>query len=352
LPPLVFIHGIKGSSLLDQQGKGRWLTSWQAFGLEAPDLRLPLKWNGDIQERDNLIARAPLRRIAWVDIYAPFLDWAETLGRPFYPFAYDWRRDNLENVDKFLSFLESVRERNQGAKPQVVAHSMGGLIGFVALNRRPDLFHSVLFAGVPFGDAISLFEDLHAGTANGFNKRILCPQVMFTFASPYFVFPLDPNKSRLTDEKGNSIPHDWYSVEDWERQRLGLFGYGKPGITDQELSHLRNALRRAKEFRSQFVCQKEDSFQYPPIAVLAGNTVPTLSTVVRNGPHAVRGWDFRSAPREPGDRRVIFPEALPPKGVPFTLYESSHVHVVLLNDTRQVGGILTELCKAYPGEQA
>jgi len=192
LPPLVFIHGIKGGVLSDAQGVVHWLNVWQGLGLASTDLRLPLKWQGEVQERDGLVATEPLSAVAWHEVYAPFLDWASASGRVFRPFAYDWRRDNQENADEFVKFLEKVSAENGGVRVQVAAHSMGGLIAFVVLNRRPDLFHSVLFAGVPFGSSISFLEDMHSGTSNGFNKRILNPQVLFTFVSPYSLFPADP----------------------------------------------------------------------------------------------------------------------------------------------------------------
>ncbi len=344
LPPLVFIHGIKGSTLSDAQGRRRWLTWWQALGLASPNLSLPLHWNGDVQQRDGLEAIAPLRTVGGFDIYAPFLDWAAASGRAFHAFAYDWRRDNLESAGKFAEFLKTVSEENGGMKVQVVAHSMGGLISFVTLNRHPELFHSVLFAGVPFGQSISFLEDMHAGAANGLNSRILSPHVLFTFVSPYCFFPLEPTKSGLLDEKRNGILHDWYSAGDWERHKLGIFADTMPTtVTDEQREHLRNALRRAKEFRLQIVCRKESSFQYPPIAVLASNTRPTLSTVVRDGPHSVRGWDFQTAPKDAGDNRVAFAEAMPPEGVPRVVHKTSRQHPDLLNDPRQVAAILAQL---------
>ena len=57
----------------------------------------------------------------------------------------NWRRNNLETIDKFLEFLSAVNEHHGAAKVQVVAHSMGGLVSFVALNRRPDLLWPRLF---------------------------------------------------------------------------------------------------------------------------------------------------------------------------------------------------------------
>ncbi len=275
---------------MEPNGNRRWLTCWEAPGFISPDLSLPLHWNGDVQQRDNLVAGAPLRTVCGRDIYASFLDWAEQSRLPFYPFAYDWRRDNLENTQKFVEFLETISEQNGDAKVQVVAHSMGGLISFAALNRRPDLFHSILFAGVPFGHCISFLEDIHAGTAIGLNRRILSPKVLFTFPSRYSFFPLDATHSGLVEPNGNRITHDWYFADDWERHKLGIFSTVEPSqVPEEQRVHFRNALRRAREFRRLLVCKKEESFKYSPIAVLASDTRPTLSTVIRHGPRAVRG---------------------------------------------------------------
>src|ERR1700674_1142696 len=90
LPPLVFIHGFKGSGLTRPQGREAWLTRWQVLGVESPDLTLPIHWDDDGQQRDDLVATSPLRHVAGWDVYASFLKWAEASGRAFYPFAYDW----------------------------------------------------------------------------------------------------------------------------------------------------------------------------------------------------------------------------------------------------------------------
>ena len=341
-PPLVFIHGIKGSVLADAQGSVSWFTVWQALGLTSPALSLPLQWQGDVQQRDGFAATVPLASVAWHDVYASFLKWASASGRAFYPFAYDWRRDNLENTDAFIKFLEKVRPQTGGARVQVVSHSMGGLITFVAVNRRPDLFQSVLFAGVPFGSSISFLEDLHSGTSNGFNSRILSPQVLFTFASPYTLLPFEPKESGLVESNGDRIVHDWYSAEDWGHQKLGIFADSSSNaISTEQWAHLRNALEHARRFRSELIYK--ESVPYPAIAVLAGDANPTLSTVRRNGPRSVKGWDFTSEPMKPGDNRVDFAKAMPPVGVRCSVFKSSRAHDELLNDTRQVESILGNL---------
>ena len=345
-PPLVFVPGFKGSALSDPAGRRRWLTAWQGLGLRSHDLRLPLEWQDDVQRRDHLLPPSPLRTVARQNVYAPFLDWAVTSGRRVCPFPYDWRRDQLETTDKFVEFLEGVSQRFGGEKVQIVGHSMGGLIGFVALNRRPDLVHSVLFAGVPFGPLTGFLEDMHAGTAVGLNRRILSPEVLFTFVSPYCLFSLTPTESDLEDENGNNIVHNWYAAADWERHKLGIFGMRGPAeITDEQRLHLRKALVRAGEFRSLFVRSNEKPFKYPPIAVLASDSRKTLSSVMRGGQHAVRGWNFRDATKELGDGRVPFQRALPPKGVPHEIYKTTREHGDLLNDIYLVSWILGRLRK-------
>lgn len=333
--------------LSDERGGVRWISVWEGLGILTPDLRLPLAWNGDSQGRDEVKARSVLGSVAGRAFYSPFLDWASASGRVFHAFAYDWRRDNLETVGQFTTFLEKFSAENGGRRVQVVAHSMGGLIAFIALTRRPDLFHSVLFAGVPFSGSVSFLRDMHAGTSTGFNKRILSPQVLFTFTSPYVLFPGDPNDSGLSHPSGEPITHDWFSVADWTRQKLGIFanasgnGSTRNGSMTAAREHLSRALARALEFRRLLV--SSDSVSYPPIAVLAGNSLATMKTVICKGPHAVKGWDFVTAPKQAGDDRVYFEGAMPPQGVPYRLFTSPRHHGDLLNDAKQVESILAQL---------
>jgi alpha-beta hydrolase superfamily lysophospholipase len=41
-------------------------------------------------------------------------------------FCYDWRRDNNESADRFICYLEQIKQRHAGRPPQVIAHSNGG----------------------------------------------------------------------------------------------------------------------------------------------------------------------------------------------------------------------------------
>jgi hypothetical protein len=138
--------------------------------------------------------------------------------------------------------------------------------------------------------------------------------------------------------------HDWFSVEDWATQKLGIFGATSSGIVSlEQRKHLGHALDRAREFKSYFV--STDSLSYLPIGVLASEVHPTPWTVIRDGPAAIKGWDFVTAPRRNGDERVDFGGAMPPAGVPYQLFRTSNAHEHLLNDIGQVESILLQLSR-------
>jgi pimeloyl-ACP methyl ester carboxylesterase len=337
MPPIVFIHGIKGATLVNLQGQTQWLTGAQSLGLNSPDLALPMEWEGETQKRDILHSDRVLESVRifpWLvekAVYQPWLKAASEMGHPFYSFAYDWRRDCLENLQGFESFLNQVRVESHGSPIRVVAHSMGGLITLALLNERPELFESVVFAGVPFAGGIGFLKDLHAGESVGLNRKILSPDVLFTFPSVFALFPL--GGQGLVAENGKPVAMDFFSAPKWAENRLSVFSEKTPPTA---LSFLEKALAHARKFRLQLIARKQ---KYPPIFVVASHVQQTLQTVIRDGPQSVRGWDFETAPKVPGDGRVALKDAMPPQGIPFQLISSEAEHSELLNDPHVIQAV-------------
>src|SRR4051794_18028704 len=89
-PPLVFIHGIKGSVLAKPDGDTHWLTPWQVLGLGTRPLALPLEWQGAVQATDDLQPAGILESIRLIpylveqEVYGGWMREARALGRPFY----------------------------------------------------------------------------------------------------------------------------------------------------------------------------------------------------------------------------------------------------------------------------
>jgi len=219
--PLVFIHGIKGSSLIDKFGKTLWITTSAAIGLSTPNLSLPIRWKQGIQERDEIQSATILRKVGFVKVYEDWLNNASKIGRPIYSFSYDWRRDNNESFQLFDEYISEVYTKHK-TRVQVIAHSMGGLISFAVLNHKPDLFHSILFAGVPFGRGVGFLKDVHQGIPTGLNHKILSPNIYFTFSSQNAFFP-EKGTAKFVDDQGNKIDIDLMNVNDWITNKLGIF---------------------------------------------------------------------------------------------------------------------------------
>jgi pimeloyl-ACP methyl ester carboxylesterase len=331
-PPLVFIHGIKGSKLVDGDGRLRWLSASTALGLSTPDLRLPIRWKDGRQERDGLRPTEPLDAVEIIpgllksQVYGPWLRQAESLGRPLYGFAYDWRRDNQENLARFRECVSAVRARHGGSPVQLVAHSMGGVISLPLLIERPDWFLHVLFATIPFRGGIGFLEDMHAGLPTGRNRKVTSPEMLFTCPSAYTLYPI--GRSDCLDSRGNPLPIDFFDPEQWVEHGMGIFA-DRAQATPDRMEFLRQALESARSLKLLHSFRDQ---AYPPITVLASRAHPTLRIAVKSGPQAVRGWDFRSHARHPGDGRVCYDHMLPPEGFEYEIVETQRAHSDVLND--------------------
>jgi len=240
-----------------------------------------------------------------------------------------------------LAFLESTSAKHNGAKIQVVAHSMGGLNTMFVLNKKPELFHSVLFAGVPFGRGIGFLRDLHSGDSTGLNSKILSPHVIFSFPSVYSFFPGKGDPSLLIDKDHKPLDLSLGEAEDWIKNKISVFSYSD--ATDHHKQHLIKALHQAEIFRSEIVAKP--NVKYPPIAVLASKATPTVRLMMRDGPKSVRGYDLDTPEKAEGDGRVTFKGVHPPTGVPvMKVYTTELGHSDLLSDPQALH-ILEDLIK-------
>jgi pimeloyl-ACP methyl ester carboxylesterase len=205
--PLVFLHGIKGSILTTPEGDTSYLTLSQALGLSTPSLALPLTWENGHQATDALTATEVLGEIVIIPflwkaaVYQPWLSAARASGRPFYPFAYDWRRSNLENLRRLSAFVNEVRTRHAGAQVDMVGHSMGGMLTYAYLGEHPEAVRRAAIVGSPLRGGIGFLADLHEGESVGRNRALLSPEVLATFPSVYAFFPSDTHQG-LVDASG------------------------------------------------------------------------------------------------------------------------------------------------------
>ncbi len=119
------------------------------------------------QATDNLVASHPCYDIKACgcltigQIYNPLISRLEEKYsfKKVHLFAYDWRCELDEHSQNLEAFLQDVAAKHEGQKPQVVAYSMGCCITLHCMNRRPDLFNSILFSAGAMSPSISILED-------------------------------------------------------------------------------------------------------------------------------------------------------------------------------------------------
>ena len=137
---------------------------------------------------------------------------------------------------------------------------------------------------------------------------------------------------------GAAVPVDLFSADDWLRLGLGIFAKSS-ARNEANQAFLERALARAKEFRMALQVQQDIQLDVK-VLVVTGHSRPTLTQVVRSGPRAVRGWDFRSGPSGDGDGRVLASDSTPPFPVQFEQYLTTTRHGDMLSnpDVQQVIG--------------
>eukprot|EP00762_Andalucia_godoyi_P000009 ANDGO_02242.mRNA.1 hypothetical protein len=412
--PLVFIHGLKGARLVSPSRGVLWVDpgllvkssttgtprsgSPASFGPASPSaqsplssspspspsrffskfkdsapkpvvdrtLASPLEWAYDAetdmytQAKDDVVVDGLVLKVMWRRVYGPMVDFGKqhclVTGRTFHVFTYDWRRDNWEHIKAFEEFLDGIlnQEPKKTKGCQVIAHSNGGAITYALLQKRPDLFHSICFASVPFRPGVYGMPDLHVGNKVGFNKTLLSADVLFSFACPWPFSPLkQDNQTWLVDEKGIPLEdeYDAYSPETWRSLKFSVFS--DPNITPEReaqcMAHLKAALHQAKKFRETFMSPTNAiPCRTVPIVVLGAKNRLSPTSIMVNGPKSLKGYDFFSAPQVSSDGRVPYHAIFPPSHSCrlWKVFHSSSEHGRLLGDPELNEDIICELFSA------
>ncbi len=205
-----------------------------------------------------------------------------------FQFAYDWRRDNVENAKRLHEFImekrayvqEEFKKRygieNYDVKFDIVAHSMGGLVArYFLLYGGADLpedgslpeitwegskyVKKAVLVGTPNAGSASAIVEMVKGKEIGPFLPKYEPAIIGTMPSVYQLFPRTRHRA-LRDETGATL--DIMDPELWIKMGWGLpdpkqdevLKLVLPDVSSQEkrreiaLDHLRKSLKRAEQF--------------------------------------------------------------------------------------------------------
>ena len=249
----------------------------------------------------------------------------------FYVFAYDWRKDNVENAKDLIRRIERLKEtlHRPDLKFNVIAHSMGGLIArYAAMYGNEDLppgetalnpswagaahLSKIVMIGVPNEGSADAFATLISGYSitEGLRRRIpLLNKLTAEDAvrSPA-VFQLLPHAGvvRFLDENLKTLPVDLYDVEVWKK--YGWSPIYAPEFrrrytnhkTDESLdldAYLAAMLKRARRFQDAL---DAGSRMNQPVMLLAigGDCEETLNSPVVYRDEKANRWVTLIRPHE------------------------------------------------------
>jgi len=247
------------------------------------------------------------------------------------------------------------------------------------MRRHPEKYApGAVLVGVPFGTGIQYFEDLHRGYYTELERcRQFTPVDQFTFGSHWSFFPVDGGELgdtfvevgegdvgegvefeadvsaigkvtadsplRPTPVEGDVISIDFYDVEEWERNEIGIFDPAiRKTISIEEMQqykeHMTTQLKQAKEWRETALSPlgKDEGETMPPLVICASDAIPTVNQILRRrkkkgddeGSDDVGLWeyDYSSGRSVPGDGRIDFDKAFPKIAVPIKKVALSSLH--------------------------
>ncbi len=228
--PLIFIPGILGSKLINQNGDLLWggrssYLNFHKLTLPRDDSQIclkpdgvidtiPIAWPFEVKQYSNLLKR--LKDINYIE------------GENFFTFAYDWRRSNFKTAQLLNEFITKTSELNN-RKFDIIAHSMGGLVSLILINEYDSgkNVSNLITLGTPFLGSLDAF-DMFLNGFKGVNRFMAhidsnedeIRSVMFSFESGYELLPsyttccilgkkLDPRRKPVNIFNLSFWQHEW-----------------------------------------------------------------------------------------------------------------------------------------------
>lgn len=338
-PPIIIVPGLTGSELVNSKtGEEVWFKARRA---KDDDLRLPI--SPDLsRNRDNLTVRDIIRKVEFfkvlpeIEVYERLIDALQTRGGyteanwntatrkdsqdTFYVFAYDWRRDNVENAQLLVRKIETLKRRlgKPNLKFNVIAHSMGGLISrYAAMYGNADLpsgaplatwagaknFDKVFLLGTPNEGSIMSLDALLNGfsyVGGGLNLPFIQDVSRFDAFTIPALYQLLPHDGALLayDENLKPVEVDLYDPAVWEKYGWAIWqddAFTKKFDASEQKNarpFFNAALSRAKQFQAALDASSTDK---SPVSfyLIGGDCKPTPAAVLLLRDEKKNGWETR-----------------------------------------------------------
>ncbi|KAJ5096955.1 hypothetical protein N7456_007676 [Penicillium angulare] len=229
---VVILGGYRGSILRSAKAPHRqlWVPMKVGLNLRKVDLEVGLTREDEERMEESIIPSGVLSHVGPVDVCRRLMKRLRKCENAVrgdlrvWDYGYDWRLSPDLLSQRLIEFLEGLPsnrpngETGQRRGAYVVAHSLGGLITRHAVNKRPDLFAGVVYAGVP-QHCVNILGPLRHGDDVLLSSRVLTAQVNFTFRTSYALLPEDGH-CFIDKQSKEEFRVDFFDVRSWAEYRL------------------------------------------------------------------------------------------------------------------------------------
>lgn len=225
---VVVMGGYRGSVLRSAKPPNRqlWVPIKVGLNIRKANLEIGLEPEDEGNMEDSIIPSGMLSHIGPVDMGRRLLKKLRSCNNAqekklrVHDYGYDWRLSPHLLSRSLIGFLENlpsnsvdVPQQQRGAT--IIAHSMGGLLTRHAVNRRPELFAGVVYAGVP-QHCVNILGPIRNGDEVLLSSKVLTAQVNFTIRSSFVLLP-DDGLCFINKETREEFPVDFFDVEHWKQ---------------------------------------------------------------------------------------------------------------------------------------
>lgn len=216
---IVLLGGYRGSVLRETKTNNRvWIPFKAGFHLRKINLLLGPTKEDEINARQYIYPDGVLKSIGPVDICKKLLKkLSHNPKTNVKEFGYDWRLSGSLLAEQFEKFLTEIYKLT-GKPTLVIAHSMGGMIAHLAMQKNPKLFRSIVYVGVP-SECLNVLGPIRFGDSVIFSDKILTPETNFMMRSSFNFLPLS-GRAFVNKEKKEFYDLDYFDPETWVEYNL------------------------------------------------------------------------------------------------------------------------------------
>ncbi|KAL8950299.1 MAG: hypothetical protein Q9222_003665 [Ikaeria aurantiellina] len=247
---VVILGGYRGSVLRSAKPPHRqlWVPVKVGLNIRKVNLEVGLEPEDEATMEETIIPSGMLSHIGPIDMGRRLLKRLQSCRNVqegklrVHDYGYDWRLSPHLLSENLVRYLESlpVNARRLADAPKgaiVIAHSLGGLITRHAVNRRPELFAGVVYAGVP-QHCINILGPLRKGDEVLLSSKVLTAQVNFTLRTSYILLPED-GRCFINKQTKEEYPVNFFDAEEWRRHAFSpCIAFSSPPFSIPERKNL------------------------------------------------------------------------------------------------------------------